>query len=172
MDTRDWFAVQVWSRREHICAKHLRQRGYEVFLPCYRERRRWSDRIKIVDRALFPGYLFCRFQPFVSATIIATPEVLGIVGDGCGPLPVARQEIEAIQRIVSSNAPAEPWPLPHTGEKVRIEVGPLRGLEGVLLRAKSHHRLVVLVSLLQRAIAVEVDSNWIIGPQHAAAVGM
>jgi len=50
-----WFAVQVWTGREPLSAKHLRVRGYDVFLPCYREHRTWSDRVKKVDRALFAG---------------------------------------------------------------------------------------------------------------------
>lgn len=63
----DWFAVQVWSGREHLSARHLAQRGYDVFLPCSRERRRWSDRIKVVERALFAGYVFCRLAQTCSA---------------------------------------------------------------------------------------------------------
>ena len=51
----EWFAVQVRSGREHLCARHLQMRGYNVFLPCYYEQRRWSDRIKKIETALFPA---------------------------------------------------------------------------------------------------------------------
>jgi len=43
-----------------VAAATLRGKGYEEFLPLYRSRRRWSDRIKELDVPLFPGYLFCR----------------------------------------------------------------------------------------------------------------
>jgi transcription antitermination factor NusG len=159
--TSEWFAVQVWSGREHVSAAHLRVRGYEVFLPCYRERRRWSDRIKVVDRALFSGYVFCRLAERVVAKIVSAPGVIRIVGDQQGPLPIPEHEIEAIQRIVQSPFCAEPWSVPCVGQKVRIETGPLRGIEGVISVLKNRRRLVVSISLLQRAVAVEIDSQSI-----------
>jgi transcriptional antiterminator RfaH len=166
----EWFAVQVWSRREHVSAKHLQLRGYEIFLPCYHDRRRWSDRVKVVDRALFTGYLFCRFDAKVADRLITAPGVISIVGDGSGPLAIPAHEIEAIQRIVDAPYTAEPWPMLHAGQKVRIEVGPLRGIEGVLLRTKNSQRFVVSVSLLQRAVAVEIDSASVT-IAHATAAG-
>lgn len=161
----EWFAVHVWSGREHLCAKHLQQRGYEVFLPCIRERRRWSDRIKVVDRALFPGYVFCRFGDDVVGKIITAPGVIRIVGDDCGPSAIPAQEIEAVRRIVDAQLSAEPWPAPSlVGQKVLIELGPLRGITGTVLVIKNRRRLVVSVGLLPQAIAVEIDSDWITTP--------
>jgi transcription antitermination factor NusG len=158
---REWFAVQVWSGREHLSAKHLSERGYEVFLPRYSERRRWSDRIKVVERALFAGYVFCRLAPEVFGKIVTAPGVVRIVGDGARPLPIPTYEIEAIQRIMASELATEPWSVPEVGQRVRIEVGPLCGIEGVVMTVKNEQRLVVSVSLLQRAVAVEIDASWI-----------
>jgi transcription termination/antitermination protein NusG len=157
---RDWFAVQVWSGHEHLSARHLSERGYEVFLPSYRERRRWSDRVKVVEQALFTGYVFCRLAPEVFGKIVTARGVIRIVGDGAGPLSIPASEIEAIQRIVAARLSTEPWPIPQIGQRVRIEFGPLRGIEGDVLMVKNQQRLVVSVSLLQRAVAVEIDASW------------
>jgi transcription antitermination factor NusG len=157
----EWYAVQVWAGREHLSAGHLRQRGYEIFLPCYRERRRWSDRIKTVERALFGGYVFCRVDVNAAGKIVTAPGVIRIAGDGHGPLHIPSAEIDAIQRIVETQLAAEPWAMPRVGERVRIEAGPLSGLEGVLVAVKNHHRFVVSIPLLQRAVAVEIDADWI-----------
>jgi transcription termination/antitermination protein NusG len=158
---REWFAVQVWSGREQLSARHLQQRGYEVFLPCYRERRQWSDRVKVIDRALFAGYVFCRLDSVLSAKIITAPGVVRIVGDHTGPLSIPIDEIDAIQRVMEAQLSAEPFPMPEVGRRVRIECGPLRGVEGVVVSVKNQARLVVSVSLLQRAVAVEVEAAWI-----------
>jgi transcription antitermination factor NusG len=160
----EWFAAQVWSGRERLCAAHLRARGYEVFLPCYTERRRWSDRVKSLERALFAGYVFCRSDATVLAQVITTPGVIRIVGDGQRPLPIPTDEIEAIQRIVASDVAAAPWPFMHEGQQVRIDVGPLRGTHGRILRTKTDHRLIVSISLLQRSVAVEMDADWVSVP--------
>lgn len=161
---REWYAVQVWSGREHISAMHLRERGYQVFLPCYREQRRWSDRIKVFERALFAGYVFCQIVPEVIGKIVTAPGVIRIVGDGRGPVSIPVHEITAIQRIVATNLPTEPWPMPRTGERVRIELGPLSGIDGIVLAVKSHQRFVVSIPLLQRSVAVEVDAKWLTSP--------
>jgi transcription antitermination factor NusG len=170
-----WFAIHVCAGREFLSAKHLESRGYEVFLPCYREYRRWSDRVKKVERALFAGYLFSRVHADVVGKIVTTPGVVRIVGDGRGPLPVATEEVEAIRRVVDTRLLVEPWPFLHAGQRVRVEFGPLRGLEGVIVETRNQHRLVVSVSLLQRSVAVEIARDCVSVP-HAAlmadAVGL
>ena len=58
-----WFALSVVPRKEKATAQALRSKGYEDFLPMYSMKRRWSDRMKVVEMPLFPGYVFCRFDP-------------------------------------------------------------------------------------------------------------
>lgn len=159
----EWFAVQVNGGREHLSATHLRVRGYDIFLPCYPERRRWTDRVKIVDRALFHGYIFARAIPN-AGQIVRAPGVIRIVGNRSGPVYIPLRDIEAIQRIIDAGARVEPCPLPQPGERVCIEEGPLRGIEGTVVASKGGHRLIVSISLLQRAVAAEIDSNWRIIP--------
>src|ERR1700675_2653265 len=146
-----WFALQVKARHEGNVAGHLHGKGYEWFLPHYRVRKRWSDRIKEVEAPLFPGYLFCRLNPQNRLPILKTPGVIQIVGNSRAPVAVDGVEIEAIQRMVESGIPSHPWPFLETGDRVRIESGPLSGLEGILTEFKGNHRLVLSVTLLQRS---------------------
>jgi transcription antitermination factor NusG len=159
-----WFAVQVWAGREASSASQLRLRGYDVFLPCYRERRRWSDRIKTIERALFAGYVFCRLPPGQTSAVATLPGVIRVVGDGTAPLPIPADEVDAIQRIVAANLQVEPWECVRVGERVRIAYGPLRGAEGIVLMARNHQRFVISIPLLQRAVAVEMQADWLCAP--------
>jgi len=163
MDTllSDWFAVQVRCGREAFSAEHLRVRRYEVFLPSYDEYRRWSDRIRKVSRALFDGYLFCRIAADVTGSIVTTPGVIRLVGDSHGPVSIPLAEIEVLQRVAEERLSAEPWPFLQTGQRVCIQDGPLRGTDGVVVTIKNRHRLVVSVALLQRSVAVELQSDWV-----------
>lgn len=163
-DSPDWFAIQAWAGREQMCAKHLRVRACDVFLPCHRIHRQWSDRVKKVDCPLFPGYLFCRIGADAHAKIVTTPGVIRIVGDEHGPLAIPAEEIDAIQRMVGARLSVEPWPFLRAGQRVRIEAGPLRDTEGVILSMNNRHRLVVSISLLQRSVAVELDPEWVSVP--------
>jgi transcription antitermination factor NusG len=154
-----WFALQVRMRHEAGVADHLKGKGYEWFLPLYKARRRWSDRVKEVDAPLFPGYLFCRFNPYNRLPILKTPGVTQIVGYNHVPVPVDEEEIEAIRRLVASGVPNFPCAYLEVGSKVRIEAGALRGLEGILTELKGKRRLVLSITLLQRSVAVEIDSD-------------
>lgn len=156
-----WFALQVRSKRESGVADFLRGRGYNPFLPLGRLRKVWSDRIKVVDGPLFPGYLFCRVNLDDRLPILTAPGVIRIVGYSSSPMPVDESEIDAIRAIVASGLPNEPWPYLQVGDPVKIKSGPLQGLRGILLRVKGSHRLVVSVTLVQRSVAVEIDSAYV-----------
>ena len=156
-----WFALQVRTRHESSVASFLEGSGFEYFLPIYTSRKRWSDRIKKVETALFPGYLFCRFDPHDRLPILKTPGVIQIAGYNRCPVPVEESEILAIQSLVTSGLPSQPWPFFTVGDRVRIEAGPLRGHEGTLVEFKGGHRLVLSITLLQRAVAVEIDSAFV-----------
>lgn len=165
-----WFALHVKPRYEKVASTMLRNKGYEEFLPLYRASRRWSDRMAEVDLPLFPGYIFCRFDPSDRRIpIVSTPGVLNIVGIGRTPVPLDEGEIGAIQAVIRSGCPAEPWPFLNIGDKVRIAYGSLSGVEGILVERKKQHRLVISVTLLQRSVSVEIDRNWIM-PIHSIPV--
>src|SRR5271163_1515379 len=156
-----WFALQVRTRHEAGVAEQLSGQGYERFLPLCKLRKRWSDRIKEVEAPLFPGYLFCRFNPHNRLPILKTPGVIQIVSFNNIPAAVDETEIASIQRLASSGIEHQPCAFLTVGDRVRITAGPLLGLEGVLSSIKGNHRLVLSVSLLQRSVAVEVDSAFI-----------
>jgi transcription antitermination factor NusG len=152
-----WFALQVRTRHESVVADFLEGKGYTSFLPSYKCKKRWSDRIKVKEGPLFPGYLFCRFDPQYRLPILKTPGVIQVVGYNRTPVPIDDAEIHAIQILVQSGFPNQPWPFLTVGERVQVESGPLRGLEGILVALKGKHRLVVSVTLLKRSVAVEMD---------------
>jgi transcription antitermination factor NusG len=156
-----WFALQVRTRHESGVANYLRGQGYESFLPLYKCRKRWSDRVKEVQTPLFPGYLFCRFDAQDRLPIMKTPGVMQIVGVNRVPVAVDESEINAIQTLVATGLPNQPWPFLQVGEKVRIESGSLCGIEGILMDFKGSHRLVLSITLLQRSVSVEIDCAFV-----------
>src|SRR6202790_3054163 len=119
--------------------------------------RAWSDRIKEVEVPLFPGYLFCRMNPHNRLPVLMTPGVIQIVGEGKTPIPVAEEEIAAIQLVGKSGLSTMPWPYLEVGHVARIEDGPLRGMSGIVIKIKSGLKLVLSFNLLQRSVAIEID---------------
>src|SRR6266498_254568 len=147
--SRRWFALRVKSNCEKMVATVVSHKGFEEFLPLYQVRPRWSDRINCVDLPLFPGYVFCRLDARLRLPILKIPGALQFVGIGKVPIPIEDAEIAALQQAARSGLPAEPWAYLEVGQLVRLEAGPLAGLEGMLTETRKQYRVVVSVSLLK-----------------------
>ncbi len=156
-----WFALRTRSNFEKIAAIALGNKGLTSYLPSYKNRRRWSDRVVVADKPLFQGYVFCRFDPLDRLPVLTTTGVISIVGCGTEPAPIDDHEIEAIDAILRSGLATEPCPFLREGQRVRVRQGSLEGVEGILTKKKSDFRLVISVTMLQRSIAVEIDREWI-----------
>jgi len=155
-----WFAIRVKSRYEKLVASMARNKGFEEFLPLYQCRRRWSDRMKTVELPLFPGYVFCHVDPQNRLPLLTIPGVVHFVGVGRTPAPLEDAEIAAIQAAVRSGLSTEPWPFLEAGQHVRLEEGPLAGVEGIFVGTSKQDRLVVSVTLLKRSVAVSIERHW------------
>jgi transcription antitermination factor NusG len=154
-----WYALHVRTRFEKAVARNLRGKGFEEFLPLYRRANRWSDRIKQIDLPLFPGYVFSRFDPVKRLPILTIPGVKAVVGFGKNIIPVEESELNAIRAVLKSGTYCEPWPFLQVGQRVRVEYGALAGTEGIVLMFKNTYRLVISITMLQRAVAVEIDRD-------------
>lgn len=156
-----WYALYVKSKREKLVETSLRGKGYTVFSPSYCAKRKRIDRIVEIEVPLFPGYVFCHFEPSRRLPILVTPGVVGVVGRGKIPEAVEDSEIASIRTLALSGCPVQPWPFLNCGQQVRVQSGPLMGAEGIFLRIKDEHHLIVSITLLQRAVSVVVDNDAI-----------
>jgi transcription antitermination factor NusG len=168
---RRWFAVQVKQRSEKMAAYIANNRGFETFLPLQTVRRRWSDRIKVVEIPLFPGYVFCYLDAARRLPLLTVPGVYGLVGVGKTPHPIEDREIANIQAVVNSGLWSEPCAFLESGQLVMLEEGPLAGLEGIYVESRSEHRIVVSVSLLKRSVSIEIERDWV-RPLKSSAPGV
>ncbi len=159
--SHDWYAVCTRHQHEKAAARILEYKEFEVFLPLYKARRRWKDRVKELSVPLFPGYLFIRESLERWLPIITTPGVCNIVSCGGRPVAIPRSEIEGVRRIVESTLRVEPHPFLRSGDWVRVKYGPIAGVEGILLRKKNIARLVLSVEMLGKSAAVEVDATHV-----------
>ena len=156
-----WYALKVRGNYEKVVARNLAAKNYEVFLPLMTRRRHWSDRIKEVEVPLFPGYVLSRFDINERIQVLVVPGVSHVVAIGKEPTPVPDAEVDAIRTVVDSRLACEPWPFIRAGQRVRIEYGSMRGLEGWVAYVRNSRKLVVPLTLLNRSVAVEIDRDWV-----------
>ena len=154
-----WYAVSVRPRHEKLVTRHLDHEGLNCFLPFYRSVRRWKDRRKELDMALFPGYVFVNLNPNPRGRlgVLKAPGVLRFVTFQGQPAVVPDSEIRALASSMSAGLRPQPHPYLCQGKKVRVKRGPLLGAEGIMIRRKERFRLVVSINLISRSVMFEVD---------------
>jgi transcription antitermination factor NusG len=154
-------AVVVRPQAERRVEVGLKQAGLETFVPWHNVRRRWSDRVKVIQQNLFTGYLFCRSEFNDRRLVLSQPGVESVVSFDRSPALIPDDQIAAVRLALQSGLPVGPWPFLKTGQRVRIERGVLAGLEGSLARDPGKWRVIVTVQALERSVAVEVDRDMI-----------
>jgi len=152
-----WYAVYTRHQHEKSAAQFLSNKGYDVLLPLYESRRQWKDRLQVVLLPLFSSYLFVHADLDRRIDVLRTPGVCWLVCNAGVPAALADNEIADLRRLTENPGNLQPHVFLNCGDRVRVAKGPLAGLEGILVREKNNHRVVLSVELLQQSASVEVD---------------
>jgi len=162
-----WYCVRVMARREHIAALNLTQRtGLSVFSPRIKvQKKSPHPEPRFSTEALFPGYVFARFNyPMDARYVASTPGVLGLVSFGGNPPSIADSVIDQLSAEVKREASAPAAPLFEEGAWVRIIAGCFQGSEGRVLQVSpTSTRISVLLNLLGQEIQVSMPGTQLAG---------
>jgi transcription antitermination factor NusG len=158
-----WYPLQTRYQCEKRVDAALRQEGFESFAPMQLETRRWSDRTKLVESPLFPGYTFVRMEaePELLIKVLRLPGLVRFVMSGRELVAVPNEEIETVRALVQSSISFQPGPFPAVGERVRIHGGVLEGVEGILTAQTGRGEIVISVGAIQRSLKIPVGSYQI-----------
>jgi transcriptional antiterminator NusG len=153
-----WYAVSSRSRHETMVATALTNTGVTTFLPLVSEMHSWSDRRKLVDVPLFPGYVFVQIPNSAEAKlrVLKTSGVVQFVGNRKGAVPIQDKEISDVRAVLEQKIGCSPYPFLQLGQRVRIRGGSLDSIEGILVGRDSASKLVISIELIQRSLAVRV----------------
>lgn len=158
-DANQWFALRTRSRHEKKVAAEITAKGISAFLPMMTQRSRWSDRYKIVELPLFPGYVFVRTDssPESRVSVLRTFGAVNFIGNGGRGTPIPDEQINSIRSILEQGVEFSLHPYLSVNQRVRIRGGSLDGVEGVLLAKNPDQSLVVSIDLIQRSVAIRVS---------------
>lgn len=151
-----WLVLRTRSRHEKKVHDELLNRGIETFLPLYERWSHWKDRRQRVEFPLFPGYCFVRPLATDRLRVLNTPGASGFIGfNGCAE-PVSEGEIAALRRLIATEIRYDPHPFLSEGMLVEVTRGPLAGVRGRIVRKDRSTRLVLAVTLIHQAAALEI----------------
>ena len=157
-----WFCIRSQAKHEHIAAAYLREElGLEVYLPRVQFRRTTRLGAKWFIEALFPGYLFARFDLCECYRQVHHGHgAQGIVHFGSHWPAIPVQVIDELRQIIPDERPHLCREGLSPGDPVIISGGPLHNLEAVVTRVMPGKRRVgVLLEFLGRQTMVEMTTE-------------
>jgi transcriptional antiterminator RfaH len=160
----EWFCVRSQPKHEHIAAARLKEAGLEVFLPRIRFKKGSARGPVWVTEALFPNYLFARFDWQKSVRLVRhAAGVSTVVSFGANVPRVPEEVIAELRRNVGEK---ELYVLPEEfapGEEVQLSGGAMHGLNAVITQVMpAKQRVKVLLSFLGQQVTVEVGKTAVI----------
>jgi transcription antitermination factor NusG len=91
--------------------------------------------------------------------VLQTQGVISFVGTAARAEPIPDEEIESLRTVLLNSSTFVCHPYLKEGMLVDVIQGPLRGVRGRLLREARGARLVLSITLIQRAVAIEIDAD-------------
>jgi len=155
----NWYVAQTQYAQEKRAQQHLDNQGVTCFLPLYTTQVLDDGKIKAVKpQALFPGYLFVRFDPEVihTTTIKSTRGISSLISFGGLPSAVPDSVVDALMH--HDHLSPEPTAPVH-GDRVEIRSGPFEGLEAVWHEPNGTKRAMLLLNLMNREVRIPVGGN-------------
>ncbi len=157
-----WFALYTRPRWEKKVNALLQQKGIESYCPLNKVRRKWSDRIKIVEEPLFKSYVFVKVNDDNRTAVRMTDGVINFVYWDKKPAVIKEKEIETIKRFLGEHENVELVKMDlKPDQRVIITSGPLMDKEGKILELKNKVAKVAIDSLGYILVA-NIDRNKLI----------
>jgi transcription antitermination factor NusG len=156
-----WLVVHARPRAEKKLVQYCGQQGMATYLPLRTKVHRYGNRERAFSSPLFPGYVFCVATPAQRSLVMQNRHAAHVLD----VFDQARlvEQLRQIDQALATGDVLEVMPYLESGRRVRVLAGPLKGLEGLVLRSKSNTRIVINVDMIRQAVAMEVDSAWL-GP--------
>ena len=151
-----WVVAHTRPRCEKKLADAARRAGAHVYLPLQAKMHRYGARERTFSSPLFAGYVFCRGDVAVrrwlrqnqyTANLLEVPDQAALAA-----------QLQQLYTLLAAGHLVEVMPFLERGRRVRVKSGPLRGLEGIVMRVQGAARVVVNIDMIRQAAAVEVDS--------------
>jgi len=153
--------IYVRSRHEKSVYSALLDKGIDASLPMMTVVRKWSDRKKKMQIPLFRGYVFVKIDVNIdNLNVLQTAGVVKFIGIRNKPSRIPDEQIHWMHMLVAESDTVRAEKEIPVGQRVRVMIGPFKGIKGVVRRVGSRSRLVVLIESIMQAISIDIK------PEH------
>jgi transcription antitermination factor NusG len=146
--SKKWLAVYTRPRWEKKVNQLLGEKGFESYCPLNKVKRKWSDRIKVVEEPLFKSYVFVKVSEADRTEVRMTSGAINFVYWNGKPAVIKEKEINAIRRFLNEHEYVEARPMDvKLNQRVRIVNGSLMDQEGKVLELRHKTAKIAIDSL-------------------------
>ena len=156
-----WIAVYTKSRHEKVVIQELENKNIEAYCPIFKARRQWSDRKRWVEFPLFRSYVFAKIELKNSIYILQTTCVHHIIKFQGNISIIPDEIIQNIKSMIDGGFTVEQVEYFVKGDEVIVVDGPLKGMDGIVVKIKNENKLVLKVAAIQQAIAVQIHPGYL-----------
>src|SRR5947209_2963963 len=133
-----WLAVYTRPRWEKKVDVLLKEKGIDSYCPLNKIRRKWSDRIKLVEEPLFKSYVFVKITDEGRSEVRMTGGVVNFIYWNGKPAIIKEKEIQSIKRFLDEYENVEVVKMDFKPEeRVRVVAGPMMDQEGKIIEVKN-----------------------------------
>jgi transcription antitermination factor NusG len=151
-----WLALYTLARREKDLMRKLEAAGIPFYGPLIRRRLRSpGGRTRWSHVPLFPGYVFSLADEVQRRAALATNAVARWIPVTDDVMLV--RDLRAVKQLIDADRPLTPEARMEPGDPVRVRSGPLRGIEGAVIRRRGVERLLVAVRFLNQGASIEIE---------------
>ncbi len=161
-DGRAWLVIYTKPRWEKKLADQLTAKGFTVYCPTQRVKRRWSDRTKWIDQPLFSSHIFIHIEPERRDAVYFTPGFVRFLFWNKRPAEVRETEIDTLKRWLNDfdHEAISIQPLA-VGSQVSVKSGPLQGRDGIVLEQRGT-KLELYLEDLQVKVSVDLSKTELV----------
>ena len=159
--TMNWYLLQTKPNAYSTACNHLKQQGFDVFLPMIIKTSRKNGRFSNVKASLFPGYLFMgsAANPVPWKSVNGTRGVSTAVTLDGVYRPVSNHIIEGLQSRCNNDGVIQRLDDIVPGDRAKIERGPFAEFICTVDHIQDGRRAWVLIDLLQQKARGEIAIN-------------
>jgi transcription antitermination factor NusG len=164
---KKWFAIYTRPRWEKKVNLLLQEKGVESYCPLNKVKRKWSDRVKIIEEPLFKSYVFVKVSDEEKTTVRMTAGVMNFIYWNKKPAIIKEKEILTIKRFLDEYRDVHVYPMElQLNDRVRVISGSFMDHEGRVLGLR--HKVVkvaieslgyILAAYIERSKLISVESK-------------
>lgn len=156
-----WYVLYTKPRHEKKVVQRLQESGISLYFPVVKVRRKWHDRLKMVEMPLFPSYIFVQIRSHAHfSQILSCTGSVCFVGFGKDKARIRDVVINDLRIVVDNSADVEVSPdYISPGKRLMIMEGPFCGKECEVVEYQRKQKIIVRIDLLNRSVLAMVSGD-------------